>query len=318
MSSHSSFSAVPGRRRPRLYDVRLRGRAGALVPGLRRPLRPRRRPSGCWPRAAEARGDRVRVGDRLLEPLPPLPRHLRLSRHPRTRAADRDGHQAESPGSAGLRRDGRRRLLLDRRRALDPRDPLQHGHGRDAVRQQRLRSDQEADVADHAAGVPDEHAAARQLSTRDESARRRRSDSRTRRSWRRPRTGCPRTSTRRCEAAYEHKGFAFVRILQRCPHFTPDIFQEAVQNPDMTEMLEHPRRHRVPDSGRDLQEPGARHDPPKLDAARALAENPTASGSASSSATSRCPVTRRRGASRTHTAEEKMTILNEELDRYAV
>ena len=31
------------------------------------------------------------------------------------------------------------------------------------------------------------------------------------------------------EAAYDHPGFSFVRILQRCPVWTPDIFQEAAQ-----------------------------------------------------------------------------------------
>ena len=40
-------------------------------------------------------------------------------------------------------------------------------------------------------------------------------------------------------AAYRHDGFAFVRILQRCPVFTPDIYQIAVQKPDRIELLVH-------------------------------------------------------------------------------
>lgn len=34
----------------------------------------------------------------------------------------------------------------------------------------------------------------------------------------------PEHLTRTIEAAYNHKGFAFVHILQRCPHFDPDNF----------------------------------------------------------------------------------------------
>jgi 2-oxoglutarate ferredoxin oxidoreductase subunit beta len=30
------------------------------------------------------------------------------------------------------------------------------------------------------------------------------------------------------QAAYHHKGFAFVRVLQRCPEFTPDLYSAAV------------------------------------------------------------------------------------------
>ena len=40
-------------------------------------------------------------------------------------------------------------------------------------------------------------------------------------------------------AAYHHEGFAFVRVLQRCPVFTPSVYQIAVQKPERIELLVH-------------------------------------------------------------------------------
>ena len=42
------------------------------------------------------------------------------------------------------------------------------------------------------------------------------------------------------KAAYEHDGLSFVRILQRCPHYTPDIWDEFQHNPDNMLLLDHP------------------------------------------------------------------------------
>jgi len=119
------------------------------------------------------------------------------------------------------------------------------------------------------------------------------------------------------EAAYRHNGFAFVRILQRCPVFTGDIYQDAVRNPDMIEMLEHPDGVEVPDLHQ-IYKNITRHDPRNMDAARELAEK-----------TDRIRVgvffrdeTRPRYEETRHlplhTTDEKIGILNEELDKYAV
>lgn len=40
-------------------------------------------------------------------------------------------------------------------------------------------------------------------------------------------------------AAYHHQGFAFIRILQRCPHYLPTYFDPLMQNPDNILMLTH-------------------------------------------------------------------------------
>jgi len=40
-------------------------------------------------------------------------------------------------------------------------------------------------------------------------------------------------------AAFHHKGFSFVRILQRCPEWLPDLFDPWMQDPQRTKMLVH-------------------------------------------------------------------------------
>jgi 2-oxoglutarate ferredoxin oxidoreductase subunit beta len=39
--------------------------------------------------------------------------------------------------------------------------------------------------------------------------------------------------------AYHHKGFSFVRILQRCPEFMPHLFDDWLQDPSKTRLLAH-------------------------------------------------------------------------------
>jgi len=69
-------------------------------------------------------------------------------------------------------------------------------------------------------------------------------------------------------AAHRHDGLAFVRVLQRCPHFMPEAFSVLQQEPDRVLMLEHP-------DGITLEPAAARafanrveHDPSRLHEAR--------------------------------------------------
>ncbi len=71
-------------------------------------------------------------------------------------------------------------------------------------------------------------------------------------------------------AAHRHRGFAFVRILQRCPEFSSKVFEAAVRDPDRTELLVHPRGIDLPELHA-LYRNVRRHDPLDLDAARRLA-----------------------------------------------
>ena len=42
-------------------------------------------------------------------------------------------------------------------------------------------------------------------------------------------------------AAYRHKGFSFVRVIQRCPEFMPGLFDPWMQDPQRTMLLRHER-----------------------------------------------------------------------------
>ena len=96
-----------------------------------------------------ARELRVRVGDRLLEPLPLLHEHLRHAHDPRPRAArSPPGIKASAAGALGVGRDGRRRRALDRRQPPAAHDPPQRRPPDPAVQQPRLRPHQGPVLAD--------------------------------------------------------------------------------------------------------------------------------------------------------------------------
>ena len=120
------------------------------------------------------------------------------------------------------------------------------------------------------------------------------------------------------QAAYKHRGFAFVRVLQRCPVFTEDIYLDAVRNPEMIEMLDHPDGVELPESLRQIYPNQVRHDPRNLSAAREMAADSSLlrlgvlfrdESNPRYNETRHLPL---------HTAEDKIRILNEELDEYAV
>jgi 2-oxoglutarate ferredoxin oxidoreductase subunit beta len=73
------------------------------------------------------------------------------------------------------------------------------------------------------------------------------------------------------QAAYQHKGFSFVRILQRCPVFTPLIFQKAVKDPARIQLLVHDEGVVAPELDK-IYARKVQHDPFDLAAARAMAE----------------------------------------------
>ena len=119
------------------------------------------------------------------------------------------------------------------------------------------------------------------------------------------------------KAAYAHPGFSFVRILQRCPIWTPDIFRQAAQNPEDTQLLVHERGIRDEDS-ESVYKNHVRHDPLDIHGGRELSED----GSVVRLGLFYCDPSRPRYEETrrlpTHTAEERIEILNGEFDRYAL
>ncbi len=69
--------------------------------------------------------------------------------------------------------------------------------------------------------------------------------------------------------AYHHKGFSFVRILQRCPNFMEHHFDEAVRDPLKTRILTHQNGLRLKPEISRVYKNQETHDP--LDMTRALA-----------------------------------------------
>ncbi|MBN2491117.1 MAG: 2-oxoglutarate oxidoreductase [Planctomycetes bacterium] len=121
------------------------------------------------------------------------------------------------------------------------------------------------------------------------------------------------------DAAYEHPGFAFIRIIQRCPHFAKGLHEELLANPDRTLYLDHKQGITLPDEVARMYKNRARHDPSDLIAALTHAMR-----------TDVIPIglffqdrSRTRydvyGAANINTPpERKEAMLNRELDRFAV
>ena len=43
------------------------------------------------------------------------------------------------------------------------------------------------------------------------------------------------------QAAFRHRGFSFVRVIQRCPEFMPKAFDPWLHDPQRTMLLTHPK-----------------------------------------------------------------------------
>ncbi|MDO8502545.1 MAG: thiamine pyrophosphate-dependent enzyme [Gemmatimonadaceae bacterium] len=118
-------------------------------------------------------------------------------------------------------------------------------------------------------------------------------------------------------AAYRHQGFAFVRILQRCPLFTQGMYDEAVRNPGMIELLVHDDGVVAPELDK-IYKNRVAHDPSDLDAARRLAED---GGHIRLGLFYRNEARARYDLLRKPpkvTSSERIALLNAELDHYAV
>ena len=119
------------------------------------------------------------------------------------------------------------------------------------------------------------------------------------------------------QAAYRHPGFAFVRILQRCPVYMPENFRGVIDDRAQIELLDHEDGVHVPELAQVYPRQRA-HDPGDLDAARRLAEDTDVVRLGvffRDPSRPRYEETRWRPA---HSAAEKITLLDRELDSYAV
>ncbi len=65
-------------------------------------------------------------------------------------------------------------------------------------------------------------------------------------------------------AAYRHKGFSFVRIFQRCPQYTPQVFEEAQKDPSRIVLLTHENGINADPAGTRIYTNRMEHDPADL------------------------------------------------------
>jgi 2-oxoglutarate ferredoxin oxidoreductase subunit beta len=118
-------------------------------------------------------------------------------------------------------------------------------------------------------------------------------------------------------AAFRHRGFAFVRVLQRCPQYTDHLFADAVRDPSRVELLVHPDGIRAPQVERMFPN-HVTHDPADLTGAFRLAQFDDRLRLGLFYRNESVPVYETVRAAPSRSAEEKVRLLNEELDIYAV
>jgi len=119
------------------------------------------------------------------------------------------------------------------------------------------------------------------------------------------------------QAAFRHHGFSFVRILQRCPQYTTAIYDVAVRDPNLVELMVHPDGVVVPELDRIIKNK-VPHDPADLDEARRLAEPGGKIRLGVFYRNETHPVYEETRAVPARSASEKLALLGAELDRYAV
>ncbi len=71
-------------------------------------------------------------------------------------------------------------------------------------------------------------------------------------------------------AAFRHPGLAFVRVLQRCPHFLPGAWDPVQHEPEKVLLMTHEAGVPVDDALRRIFKNSVEHDPSDLAAARTL------------------------------------------------
>jgi 2-oxoglutarate ferredoxin oxidoreductase subunit beta len=72
-------------------------------------------------------------------------------------------------------------------------------------------------------------------------------------------------------AAYHHRGFSFIRIIQRCPEFLPKTFEPWLADPQRTQILTHANGLQLsPELSRTYRNQ-LEHDPSNIDRAREIA-----------------------------------------------
>jgi 2-oxoglutarate/2-oxoacid ferredoxin oxidoreductase subunit beta len=119
------------------------------------------------------------------------------------------------------------------------------------------------------------------------------------------------------EAGYRHPGLAFIRILQRCPEYTADLYEGLMKDPGSVELLVHDDGVNVPALERSYPNRSI-HDPRDIHRARSLAEDRERIRLGVYFRDPSRPRYEELFRRSPRTVEEKIDRLNKELDRHAV
>jgi 2-oxoglutarate ferredoxin oxidoreductase subunit beta len=117
--------------------------------------------------------------------------------------------------------------------------------------------------------------------------------------------------------AYRHKGLSFVRILQRCPIYAGPVYQTLVTDPANIALLVHDDGVVVPELGKVYANQVA-HDPHDIHAARRIAGDREHINLGLLFVDPSRPRYEESRRVTPRTAAERVTLLDAELDRYAV
>ena len=121
------------------------------------------------------------------------------------------------------------------------------------------------------------------------------------------------------KAAYEHKGFSFVHVIQRCPIFQMGLVDELTSNKDAMVYMNHEKGITVSDDVAKTFKNTESHDPTNLSGARdlAMSDDKVYMGLFYQNKEAACYDDY--GASNLgYTVEQKEEALNLELDKYAI
>jgi 2-oxoglutarate/2-oxoacid ferredoxin oxidoreductase subunit beta len=118
-------------------------------------------------------------------------------------------------------------------------------------------------------------------------------------------------------AAYRHKGTSFVRVLQRCPVYTPQLFQAAVQEPARISLLVHDDGVVTPELAA-VYTNKVHHDPRDMESARRYADSEDRIYLGVFFRDQTKPRYEETRWVTPRTPVERAALLDEEFDRYAV
>ncbi|MBC8523093.1 2-oxoglutarate oxidoreductase [PVC group bacterium] len=120
-------------------------------------------------------------------------------------------------------------------------------------------------------------------------------------------------------AAHKHKGFSFVRVFQRCPIFSEEVFADARQDSNLVQLLEHDNGIQVPEAGTRNYKNTANHDPSNLVKAMEVANQTEVLPIGLLYQNESFPRYNEISSVGIHaTPEEKIAGLNHQLDRFAI